>query len=94
MGGFLQMTLMTMMNSIIEINSSSDSDEEKEQAGGGFVYHKGTDCKLRGAVPTYSAIEPGDELIHDPPVEIQIARHPPKNLPVGSSGPCATLRNQ
>ena len=33
MGGFLQMTLMTMMNSIIEINSSSDSDEEKEQAG-------------------------------------------------------------
>ena len=51
MGGFLQMTLMTMMNSIIEINSSSDSDEEKGQAGGGFVYHKGTDCKLRGAVP-------------------------------------------
>ena len=61
MGGFLQMTLMTMMNSIIEINSSSDSDEEKEQAGGGFVYHKGTDCKLRGAVPAYSAIEPGDD---------------------------------
>ena len=61
MGGFLQMTLMTMMNSIIEINSSSDSDEEKEQASGGFVYHKGTDCKLRGAVPAYSAIEPGDD---------------------------------
>jgi len=31
MGGFLQMTLMTMMNSITESNSSSDSDEEKQQ---------------------------------------------------------------
>lgn len=58
--GFLPLMLTTLMNAVIEINSD-DSDDDKEQAGGGYVYHKGTDCKLRGSIPTYPAIEPGDD---------------------------------
>ena len=42
--GFLPLMLTTLMNAVIEINSD-DSDDDKEQAGGGYVYRKGTDCK-------------------------------------------------
>ena len=54
--GFLPLMLTTLMNAVIEINSD-DSDDDKEQAGGGYVYHKGTDCELRGSIPAYPAIE-------------------------------------